>query len=171
MRSIVSVLVPFLMVAVAGCGGEPVPAPVEDDSLLLAGEIVFAGNDPLDREIVLHIAAGIQWILEAGELEGELSRLEGYRVEVEGASRKAGTFTVARYRLAFDEDTEAVLGVLTAEHGVVRLRPDERADAYILSGRLAEALANFGDYRAWVWGSLDGRRLEVEGYEVVSAPK
>jgi hypothetical protein len=163
------ILIAALMLAAVSCASSP-PASSSIEPFELEGSIRVEGDQPFNRAIVLSDAQGIGWNLDPGNLEPELSLLDGYDVRltckgIPGRGRKRDA-TVEGYVLVPPEGMVSLLGIISVEGESVLL--DAGGQRYRLSGPLTSALVSFGGFRAWVWGTPgDGDILEASGYEVL----
>jgi hypothetical protein len=163
------ILIAVLLLAVASCASAP-PASSFREPFQLEGSIRVEGDQPFNRVIVLSDPDGVRWNLDPGDLEAELSLLDGYDVMLTCSGIQGGggerDALVESYVLVAPEGMIAVLGSISVGDGSIFLNVSGRS--YLLDGRLTAALEAFGDHRAWVWGMEgDGDVLEVSGYEVL----
>ncbi len=163
------VLIAVLLLAVASCASAP-PDSSSWEPFQLEGSIRVEGDQPFNRVIVLSDPQGIRWNLDPGELEAELSLLNGYDVLLtcSGIPGKGGErdALVVSYMLVPPEGMISVMGSISIEDESIFLNTDGRR--HRLNGPLTAALKAFGDHRAWVWGvSGDSDILDVNGYEVL----
>ena len=159
----------LLLAMVASCASAP-PASSSREPFQLAGFIRVEGDQPFNRVIVLSDPQGIRWNLDPGDLEAELSLLDGYDVMLtcSGIPGKGGErdARVTNYVLVPPKGMIAVLGSISIADESIFLNID--GGTYTLNGPLTAVLEAFGDHRAWVWGiSGDGDTLDVSGYEVL----
>ena len=176
-RAFVYSLVPLFVC----CAPRRPPASAPEPLVTLEGEIALSGS-ALDRDIVLSDAGGAICRLAAGGSEHELRSLGGLGVRVTGrlAGRTSGLpeFLVDRYELLPIGGRPAVVGVLEARGGVLRLVDPLPGEACRLDGPLAAALVSFAGYKVWVAGEMretqgGGARetlLVVESYGVLLPP-
>ncbi|MCK4549936.1 MAG: hypothetical protein KAU49_07190 [Candidatus Krumholzibacteria bacterium] len=163
------VLIAVLLLAVASCASAP-PASSSREPFQLEGSIRVEGDQPFNRVIVLSDAQGIRWNLDPGDLEAELSLLDGYDVLLtcSGIPGKGGVrdALVESYVLVPPDGMIALQGSISIDDESIILNVDGRR--HRLNGPLTAALETFGDHRAWVWGiSGDGDTIEISGYEVL----
>ena len=147
------ILIAVLLLTVASCAFAP-PASSFREPFLLEGSIRVEGDQPFNRVIVLSDTDGVRWNLDPGDLEAELSLLDGYDVLLTcsgipggGGERDA---LVESYVLIAPEGMIAVLGSISVGDESIFLNTD--GGRHRLNGPLTAALEAFGDYRAWVWG-------------------
>jgi hypothetical protein len=158
----------FLLLLVS-CASAP-PSISTSEPFQLEGTIDVMGDQPFDRVIVLSDSEDVRWNLDPGELEAELSLLDGYMARLtcsavpgRGSERDA---RVETYVILPPEGMTAVLGRLEAGD-VQSLLVGADGSKFRLGGPLSSALLGFGGNRAWIWGRVDGRILEVSGYEIL----
>jgi hypothetical protein len=162
------VLIFFLLPIAFSCASAP-PALSPADSFRLEGSIRVEGDQPFDRVIVLSDTQGIRWSLDPGDLESELSLLDGYRVILDCRGIPTGgelDALVEGYRLVPPEGMIAVLGRFHARESGISLITEN--DRYTIEGPLTSVLESFDGHRAWVWGKAgaDGS-IDISGYEVL----
>ena len=163
------ILIAVLLLTAASCASAP-PASSSREPFRLEGSIRVEGDQPFNRVMVLSDPQGIRWNLDPGNLEAELSLLDGYDVMLtcSGIPGKGGErdALVENYVLVPPDGMIAVLGSIATAGESIILNVD--GGSYRLSGPLTAALETFGDHRAWVWGTPGGGdALEVSGYEVL----
>jgi hypothetical protein len=163
------ILIALLLLAVASCASAP-PASSTGEPFQLAGSLHVEGDHPFNRAIILSDSQGLRWNLDPGDLEAELSLLDGYNVMLTCSGFPGGSgerdALVVHYGLVPPEGMIAVLGSLSIDEGSIILNVDGMK--HRLEGPLTAALEAFDDHRAWVWGiSGDGETLDVSGYEVL----
>ena len=163
------ILIALLLLAVVSCASAP-PASSSREPFQLEGSIRIEGDQPFNRAFILSDAQEIRWNLDPGDLEPELSLLDGYDVILtcsgipgRGGERDA---LVESYLLVPPAGMIAVVGRISiAGESILLISETGR---HMLAGPLTAALEAFSDHRAWVWGTEAGGDLvEVSGYEVL----
>ena len=163
------ILIAVLLLAVASCASAP-PASSFREPFQLEGSIRVEGDQPFNRVIVLSDPDGVRWNLDPGDLEAELSLLDGYDVLLTCSGIQGGggerDALVESYVLVAPEGMIAVLGSISIEDESILLIAGSRS--HILSGPLTDALKAFEDHRAWIWG-IKGEvdTIEINGYEIL----
>lgn len=142
--------------------------------LELSGKIEVSGPDPFNRTLFLGSDDIGRWKLEAPLTEGELVKLDGHWVIVEGISagrQDAGNvFIVRRYRLLPIHGMLPVCGILGLEGGTLVLADIESGETIMLTGPLIGALEYFAGHKGWIWGERTegpADSIEVSGYEIL----
>jgi len=161
-------LIFLLLPATISCASAP-PAGSSADLFRLKGSIRVEGDQPFDRVIVLSDPQGIRWNLDPGDLEAELSLLDGYTVILDCRGINTGgelDAIVDGYTLVPPEGMTALLGRFEVSESGISLITEK--DSYTIRGPLTSVLESFDGHRAWVWGkeSADGL-IDISGYEVL----
>jgi hypothetical protein len=163
------ILIALLLLTVASCASAP-PASSSREPFQLEGSLRVEGDQPFNRVLILSDPEGVRWNLDPGDMEAELSLLDGYEViltcsGIPGKSSERDA-VVKGYQLVPPDGMIALLGNISTEAGAVFLGTGNMN--YRLEGPLTAALEAFGGYRAWMWGTAgDGEILEVGGYEIL----
>lgn len=164
------------------CAPPPKPAPVQEPSVTLEGEVALAGEDPLERAVVLADAGGSVCALSSPRFEYELRNLAGHRVRVTGriAGKAANgpEFMVESYELAPIEGRAPLIGTLVIRDADPVLVESRLGVEYALTGRLAEALRSFSGFKVWIDGPAlpyvskhgAGGTIAVESYGIIASP-
>lgn len=177
----------LLVAAVLSCAPKEPPAAAPEPLASIEGMVSLAGDDPVDRELVLSDEGGTIAALRGGAIEIELRALAGMGVRVTGRlAPRAGRepeFLVEGYAMLPIDGATPIVGVIEDRAGVPRL-VDARGASYLLEGPLARALVAFAGYKAWVAGktsdaeaagspAIDGTtpaRCTVESYGLLLPP-
>jgi hypothetical protein len=164
------------------CSPPPKPIPAPEPSVTLEGEIALAGEDPLDRTLVLADAGGSVCALASPRFEYELRSLAGHRVRVTGRvtgkTESGPEFLVESYDLAPVDGRAAVIGTLIRRGAGLVLVESRSGVEYALAGPLADALYAFSGFKVWVDGPVTplqrneamGGTIAVEGYGILAPP-
>lgn len=173
-----------LLAVVLSCAPKEPPAPPLEPLVSIEGTVVLAGDDPLERRVVLSDEGGPIAALRGDALELELRALAGIGVRVTGRlAPRAGAepeFLVDRYELLPIDGATPLVGVIEDRSGAPCL-VDARGTSYLLEGPLARALASFAGCKVWVAGTTppggeaESRvgaqpRLAVESYGLLLPP-
>jgi hypothetical protein len=180
-RALVVAFLPIVFCTL--CAPPQKPAPAPEPSVTLEGEVALAGDNPLDRRVVLSDAGGSVCALSSPRFEYELRNLAGQRVRVTG--RVAGKtengpeFLVESYELAPAGGRAPVTGTLARRGAGLFLVETRSGVEYALVGPLAEALREFAGCKVWVEGTVTpfekkngaGGTIAVEGYGILARPE
>jgi hypothetical protein len=170
------------LVICASCAPRPEPAPAPEPSVTLEGEVALAGENPLDRIVVLADAGGSVCALSSPRFEYELRSLAGQRVRVTGriAGKTAAgpEFLVESYELAPVGGRAPVAGTLALRGDGLVLVESRSGAEYVVAGPLANALRAFSGFKVWIEGPTTppeekngaGGTLTVESYGILAPP-
>lgn len=105
-----------------------------------------------------------------GELLGELSRLSGAAVAVQGTKRGSGMmaqFEVAGYEIVGIDGERPVVGVLVQERGSYRIG---EGGAAVTLAAVPDNLAQNVGAKVWVTGAREGTTLTVQSFGIIRSP-
>ena len=105
-----------LLVVLAALAACTPPAARGGQPERLAGRLAVVGSAPMNVRLALHTADG-RSVFVAGPAAGELRRLAGAEVEVEGRMARGGTFQASGYRVVSVDGRPALVGVVEAAPG------------------------------------------------------
>ncbi|MCX5752098.1 MAG: hypothetical protein NTW97_00470 [Candidatus Krumholzibacteria bacterium] len=151
-------------------------------SVTLEGDVALAGEDPLDRTVVLSDAGGSVCALSSPRFEYELRSLAGHRVRVTGRvtgkTASGPEFLVESYELAPVGGRAPSIGTLVLRGTGLVLVESRSGVEYALAGPLAGVLCAFPGFKVWVDGPVTpfekkngaGGTIAVEGYGILASP-
>ena len=165
------------------CAPPPKISPAPEPSVTLEGEVALAGENPLDRAIVLADAGGSVCALSSPRFEYELRNLAGHRVRVTGRvtgkTASGPEFLVESYELAPAGGRVPVAGTLDLRGAGLVLVDSRSGIEYALAGPLADALRAFPGFKVWIDGPVTplennggaGGTIAVESYGILATPE
>ncbi len=180
-RALAVALLPLVFCTL--CAPPPKISPAPEPSVTLEGEVALAGENPLDRAIVLADAGGSVCALSSPRFEYELRNLAGQRVRVTGRvvgkTANGPEFLVESYELAPSGGRAPVTGTIAVRGDGLVLVESRSGIEYALAGPLADALRAFPGFKVWIDGPVTpfdkkrgaGGTIAVEGYGIIAAPE
>lgn len=151
------------------------PRTATEETFTVEGRLIVEGAHPFDRVILVEDADGLEWPLDAGGLDYEMSLLEGHIARVTcvspGIHEVEGRLKVAGYTLVPIDGMTPLRGVIVHEDGAPALYAGE--ETVLLTGPLSEVVGEWTGHDAWVWGGEEeppdifDRAISVSGFEVL----
>ena len=172
------------MFCLVSCASNPPSfTPVEEQAELI-GTVTISGEHPYERQLILADTAGVYWLIESPEYEGELLALGGQSIRALGIARTdASGYRNLRLRwYDLHPAPGRISGVGTLERWGDDLvlvsphqgRPEEGQRVLIIVGPLHSVLDVHIGYRVWVTGEhvdVSGEDREAASYSAAKLDK
>ena len=150
------------LISLMSCASNPPSiTPVEEQAELI-GTVTISGEHPYERQLILADTAGVFWLMESPEYEGELLKLGGQSIRALGIARTDASgyrsLLLRWYDLHPTPGRISGVGTLERWGGDLVLvsshqgRPEEGRRVLIIEGPLHSVLDVHIGYRAWITG-------------------
>lgn len=152
----------LVLISLVGCASNPPSIiPVEEQAEII-GTVTISGEHPYQRQLILADTAGVFWLMESPEYEGELLKLGGQSIRALGIARTDASgyrsLLLRWYDLHPTPGRISGVGTLERWGGDLVLvsshqgRPEEGRRVLIIEGPLHSVLDVHIGYRAWITG-------------------